>query len=87
MNENLTRAQIKADAGDRAFRSLQQGFGIDLLVGIGVALAAWAATLSDTEVPASTSWVILAVTVGKSVVQAAAAWLMRLKVAPAGQEG
>ena len=68
---------LATDARNRAARTLYQGLVLDVLVAIGVALAAW---LPDADVTAGEAWAILAASLAKSVLQAGASWLMRLKL-------
>lgn len=71
-----TRA-LKADARNRAKRTLLQGLAIDVLVAIGTAMAMW---LPDAMITAGESWLVLGVSVAKTAMTVLASWLMRLKL-------
>lgn len=79
MADTLTTT-AKSDALERAARTLAQSLGVDVLVGVGAVAADW---LADADITSGAAWATLGVMVGKSVLTAAAAYLMRLKVAPA----
>lgn len=66
-------------AVERATRTLWQGLGIDVAVAIAAALLAW---LPDADVLNGSAWLLLATVLLKTVLQAIAAYVMRLKVAP-----
>jgi hypothetical protein len=75
-------AAIHADAWDRAKRTLKTGLLLDILVAVGFALSAWLADASDNDIPTVVAVTGLAVSLGKSVLQAVASWLLRLKSTP-----
>lgn len=75
----LHRATVQAAAVERGRRSLWQGLAIDLAVAVAVTLLAW---LPDADLTSGEAWLILGVAVAKSVLTAAASYVMRLKVAP-----
>ncbi len=79
----MTRRQIETDARDRAWRTFLQGLALDLLVAVAAALLVW---LPDADVTSRQAWVVLGVTLTKTILQAAASYVMRLKVAPAGED-
>lgn len=70
-------SEILRDAQNRAVRTAYQGFTIDILVAIGAALAAW---VSTNDITTAAAWLTLAVSLAKSILQTAAAFLMRLKL-------
>lgn len=69
----------KADALQRAVRTLWQGFGTDALVAIGAGLVL---LLGDVEVTSTAFWAALGVLILKSFLTALASYLQRLKNAP-----
>lgn len=69
----------KADALQRAVRTLWQGFGTDALVAIGAGLVL---LLGDVEVTTTAFWAALGVLILKSFLTALASYLQRLKNAP-----
>lgn len=69
----------KADALQRAVRTLWQGFGTDALVAIGAGLVL---LLGDVEVTSTAFWAALGVLILKSFLTALASYLQRLKSAP-----
>ena len=73
----------KADARQRSYRSLLQGLGIDVGVAIILSLATLIGDLRWTR----EYWLLLGATVLKSLVQAAASYVMRLYVRPSENEG
>ena len=68
---------LQADARNRASRSLYQGLLVDVLVAVAVALLAW---LPDADITTTEAWGILGVAVAKTVLQAVASYVMRLKL-------
>lgn len=75
----VTNAYVKADALNRASRTLWQGIGIDA----GVAVGLGAAVLLETgDVTSPIFWGTLGVLVVKSVLTSAASYLTRLRSAP-----
>ena len=67
-------AVVNADAKNRSWRTALQGLGIDVLVAIAVVILAW---LPDADLAAGVAWVILGTAVVKSVLTAAASYVMR----------
>ena len=81
----MTTTPTQVDARNRAFRTFIQGLGIDIAVGIATVLLVW---LPEADITDWQAWTILAVAVAKTLIQTVAAYVMRLKVAPAHtQEG
>lgn len=79
MNADST-PPVERDAAERAFRTLLQGLAVDVLAGIGVALAAGiAGGISWTEA----YWVALALAVAKSAITAIVSYFARKLVPPA----
>lgn len=74
-----TTALDKADALQRAARTLWQGIRLDVLGAIGVGLAI---LLVDTDVTSGVFWGALGVLVLKSLLMSVAAYLQRLHKAP-----
>lgn len=78
MAQHLDTA-AKADARDRALRTLAQSVGVDILVGVGTVTLAWVA---DADITSGAAWAALGVLVGRSALTAVASYLTRLKIAP-----
>jgi hypothetical protein len=70
---------IKADALERAARTLWQGIGIDALVTIG---AGTLVLVQDGNILSPALWGTIGALVVKSFTMSAASYLARLKVAP-----
>lgn len=70
----MASALLTADAKNRGLRSFLQGLAID--VGVGVALVL-ATTFGDANDWGDLEWTIIGFSLAKSVVQAAAAFVMR----------
>lgn len=70
----------RAAALERAKRSLWQGLALDVVVAVAAALLAW---IPEADVATSTAWLLLATTLIKTVLQAAASYVLRLKLQPA----
>lgn len=70
----------KADALQRALRTLWQGFGTDALIAIGAGLSIL--LVGGADVLSGAFWVGLGVLVVKSFLTALASYLQRLKSAP-----
>lgn len=70
---------VKADAKNRAIRTLWQGFGMDALVLIGSGLLI---LLETGDVMTPVFWIAVLVLIVRSVLMAVAAYLARLKIAP-----
>jgi len=71
---------IKADALQRALRTLWQGFGVDALIAIGVGLTL---LLDGGDVLSPVFWGGVGVLVIKSALVSLASYLARLRKAPA----
>lgn len=71
----VSKRQLKADASNRSLRTFLQGLGIDIAVGIALVLAATVAGWSSWG---DVQWAILSFSLAKSVVQAVAAYVMRM---------
>ncbi len=69
----------KADARERALRTLYQSLGVDVLVGVGVVTLDW---VGGAAITSGAAWATLGVLVGKSALTSVASYLTRLKVAP-----
>lgn len=74
-----TPAPVKAAAAERGTRTLIQGLAWDVVIAIAVVLLAW---LPDANLTAAEAWLALGVAVAKSVLTAAASYVMRIKRAP-----
>lgn len=76
-------ATDRADALQRAFRTLWQGFGVDAVGAIGVGLLL---LLNGGDVLSGAFWAAVGVLVIKSVLVALASYLQRLRKAPEAAE-
>lgn len=76
---DLQSYRTRADAGQRAKRTIVQGIAIDVAVAIAVALLAW---LPDADISSGEAWMVLGTAVAKTVLTAVASYVMRLKVDP-----
>jgi hypothetical protein len=72
------RELVKADARNRSWRTLLQGLGIDLFF----AIVALAGTLTHIDALDNVAWSAFFALVGKTLIQTAVAYFMRLRVAP-----
>jgi hypothetical protein len=72
------RELVKADARNRSWRTLLQGLGIDLFF----AVVALAGTLTHIDALDNVAWSAFFALVGKTLIQTAVAYFMRLRVAP-----
>lgn len=72
-------AAVRADALDRALRTLWQGVGVDALVAIG---AGGLVLLDGGDVMSPTFWGAMGILVAKSFLVSGASYLARLKIAP-----
>lgn len=75
----MSTPTTKHDAANRSARTILQGLGIDLAVAVAVALLAW---LPDADLSSRAAWIIFGTALAKTVLMAAASYIMRLKVAP-----
>lgn len=80
MGTHTAKNETRADARDRALRTLWTSLGIDAVVAVGLVLNDWISTADITD---GTAWAALGVLVGKSVIHSIASYVVRLKVAPA----
>ena len=76
----MSSTRTIADAKNRAGRTLWQGLGIDVGIAVLGALSLWIVTDDPFSKPALAG---LAVLVVKSVLQAALAYVARIKITPA----
>jgi len=68
---------LQTDARNRASRALYQGLAIDVAVAVAAALLVW---LPDADITTSEAWLVLGVALVKTVLQAAASYVMRAKL-------
>ena len=80
MGKHTTPA-TRADARNRAWRTLLQGLATDVLVAIAAALLAW---LPDADITSREAWTVIGVTLAKTALTAAASWVMRAKLDASG---
>jgi hypothetical protein len=78
MSEAAASARTQTDAKDRAWRTFVQGLMIDVAVGVTLVLVTAFATIEWT--PAY--WLALAASLGRTILQSAVAYVMRVFVAP-----
>ena len=71
---------LTAAAQERAWRTFAQGAGFDILLAIAAAVLVW---VPDANVSSGEAWSVLGISVLKSVLTAAASYVMRLKSQPA----
>lgn len=76
----MSTQATKADALQRAFRTLWQGFGVDALMAVGAGLVVLLS--GGLDVLSGAFWVALGVLILKSFLTALASYLQRLKSAP-----
>lgn len=73
------RALLRTDATNRGWRSFLQGLGIDVVVAVALVLSTfWVGVNGWGDI----QWAILSFSVVKSIVQAIAAYVMRLWLDP-----
>lgn len=70
---------VRKDARDRSLRTFMQGLGVDLLIAVAGTLLLWVA---DADILTAESWTIFAAMAVKSVLMAAASYIMRLQIDP-----
>lgn len=75
----MSSPTTRADAAERSVRTLFTGLALDVAVAIATALLLW---LPDADLSTREAWIVLGTTVAKTVLQAAASYLVRLKVPP-----
>jgi hypothetical protein len=73
-------APVKASARERALRTFYTGLGLDVAVAVAAALLAW---LPAADVADRTAWLVLLASLLKTVLQAVASYIIRLRVTPA----
>jgi hypothetical protein len=71
-------ARIETDAKDRAWRTFIQGLGIDVAVAITLVLVVAFTTIEWTK----EYWIALAASLGRTILQTAIAYVMRVFVKP-----
>ena len=80
MTTPATRAErraLKADAKNRAWRTLLQGLAADVLVALAAVLLAW---LPDADITSREAWTVVGVTLAKTALTTVASWVMRAKL-------
>lgn len=71
-------AAVRTDAKHRAYRTVLQGLGIDVAVGVVLVLSTAVADIHWTR----EYWVLLGLSLAKTVIQTVVAYFMRLLVPP-----
>ncbi len=74
---------VKADATERSIRTLFTGAGLDVAIAIAAAILSW---LPAADVSSRTAWIVLATALVKTILQAVASYVLRLKVAPSAPQ-
>lgn len=74
-----SKIAVKADARERAVRTLVTSLGVDVLVGVGIVASDW---IGSADIRSSAAWATLGVLVAKSAITAVASYLVRLRVSP-----
>lgn len=80
MTPPVTRSErhaLRADAKNRAWRTLLQGLATDVLVALAAVLLAW---LPDADITSGEAWTVIGVTLAKTALTTAASWAMRAKL-------
>lgn len=72
---------VQTDAKNRAARTALQGLAVDVLVAVAAALLLW---LPDADLSSREAWIVLGTSLAKTILTAAASYVMRLKVSPNG---
>lgn len=73
----MSGPRLRQDAGNRAYRTFLQGLGIDILVAVSI-LAYNLSSSPDDEL----SWLLIGASLARTVVQSAAAYIMRAFLDP-----
>lgn len=76
----MASVPVKASARERAKRTLLTGLGLDVAIAVAAALLAW---LPTADVVSSAAWLVLVTSLIKTILQAVASYVLRLKVTPA----
>lgn len=79
----MPNVTTKVDAANRSVRTLFIGLALDIVVATATALLLW---LPDADLTKRDAWIVLGTTLAKTVLQAAASYVVRLKVPPVGQD-
>lgn len=79
MADHLGQPAVRADALERAWRTLWQGFLVDALIAIGTGLTLM---VQDADLTSPQFWAGVGLLVGKSLLVSVASYLARLRVAP-----
>lgn len=69
----------QVDAKSRATRTFVQGLAVDVAFAVAAALLLW---LPDADLSSREAWIVLGTSLAKTVLTAAASYVMRLKVTP-----
>lgn len=81
----MPRHRSTSDAAQRSLRTLVAGLLTDLLIAAAVTTGATIATWNGDDVLARESWLILAAALGKSLLTAAASYIIRVLKPPKEQ--
>ncbi|WP_263729946.1 hypothetical protein [Cellulomonas sp. SG140] len=80
MTSTTTSSTVRADARERALRTLWTSLGVDLAVAVGVVLSTW---IVDADLSSPAAWTGLGLLVARSAITSVASYLVRMKVTPA----
>jgi hypothetical protein len=72
---------LNVDARNRALRSFVQGLAIDVVVAIAAALLVW---LPGADLSSRDAWILIGITLAKTILQTAASYVMRRFVDASG---
>lgn len=75
----MTSNPVKASALERAKRTLLTGVYLDVAVAVAAAILVW---LPAADIATATAWAVLATSLVKTVLQAVASYVLRLRVTP-----
>jgi hypothetical protein len=70
----MNTAALNVDARNRALRSFVQGLTIDVVVAIAAALLVW---LPGADLSSKDAWIVIGITLAKTILQTAASYVMR----------
>lgn len=75
----MATAPVKASALERAKRTFLTGVGLDVAIAVAAAVLVW---LPAADLATTTAWIVLATSLVKTIMQAVASYVVRLRVTP-----